>query len=132
MAVQDNVVSYDKPAYAAASLRAPMRGEVYPITVLATSKTFVVPTAWKGRLVRFEADGGDVGIQVALDNTAAASLTAFCTDDGLTPATLTPPSTGAFRIYNGQWCDIPFPSTAATFAVIGNVACTARAHLSET
>ena len=54
-----------QPDIAAASLRAPMRGEILAITVTTTSKQFTVPSAWKGSFVRIQADGGDVYVQVS-------------------------------------------------------------------
>ncbi len=131
---QTRAASYgpDQATYSAASLRGALRGEPYPITVLATSKTFVVPDAWKGALVRIQAEGADVFYVISTDATqAVADKTALAGETGGPPIVLTPATNGCGRIYNGQWQDIPFPAGATTFALQGAVACVARCHLAE-
>ncbi len=127
-------LDYFRPAVAAASLRGAIRGEPLPITVIATSKTFVVPDAWKGSLVRIQAEGADVYYVISVDATlAVCDKTAVAVETG-NPIALTQPGGGGTcgRIYNGQWQDIPFPAEATTFALQGAVACVARAHPAET
>ncbi|MBA3841087.1 MAG: hypothetical protein H0X39_00430 [Actinobacteria bacterium] len=122
---------YEQPIIAAASLRAPKKGEVYPIAITTASQTFTVPAAWAGSLVRVQADGGDVFLQTSDDASAAVDKTAVCTTAG-SPIALTPPAAGCFKVFNGQWLDIPFPAVTGSWAAQGSVACTARAHLAET
>jgi hypothetical protein len=124
------------PEIAAASLRAPLRTEVLPITVTTASKTFTVPDAWKGALVTIEADGGDVSIQISVDAASAAvcDLASRAVETGGPPIALTAPSppNGCFKIFSGSFRDLPFPANAVTFALIGSAACVARCHLAET
>lgn len=130
--IKDLFVSYAKPYIAAASLRGAIKGEPYPITVLATSKTFTVPAAWKGSLVRIQAEGSDVYYLISVDaSLAVCDKTALAGEAG-NPVALTAPVGGCGRIYNGQWQDIPFPPEATTFALQGATACVARAHSAET
>jgi len=65
-----------RPDIAAASLRGAIRGEIYPIDVTTSSKTFIVPTDWKGCLVRVQADGGDIYYQISTDAGAPAACAA--------------------------------------------------------
>lgn len=122
----------DQKTIAAASLRAPMRGEILAITVTITSKRFAVPEAWKGCLVRIQADGADVYIQVSTAADAACDTTARAVEAG-SPIALTPSvsGNGCVKIPFDQYLDVPFPSDASTFALIGSAACVARTHLSE-
>jgi hypothetical protein len=126
----------DQAPYAAASLRAPLRTETLPITVTTASKTFVVPDAWKGTFVTIEADGGDIGIQISVDAASAAvcDVAARAVETGGPPIVLTPPAppNGCFRIFDKNFRDLPFPTNAVTFALIGSVACVARCHPAET
>lgn len=124
-----------QPETSAASLRAPLRGEILAITVTTTSKRFVVPDAWKGSFVRVQADGGDVYLQVSTGtNDATCDPAARAQESGATPPALTPSSSGngCFKIPDGQWLDVPFAAEATNFALIGSVACVARTHPSET
>lgn len=134
---QKQAVAYGaQPMIAAASMRAPLRTEVLPITVTTSSKTFVVPDAWKGLLVTIEADGGDVSIQISTDPGSAAvcDLAARAVETGGPPIVLTPPATpnGCFKIFDKAFRDLPFPSNAVTFALIGSAGCVARCHPAET
>lgn len=136
MALRDLFTPYQQQQreVSAASLRAPLRGEILPITVTTSSKRFAVPAAWRGSLVRIQADGGDVYIQVSAAADAAVDVAARAQEAG-SPIALTPSASGngCFRIPNGQWLDVPMPSeSVGTFALIGSVACCARTHLSET
>lgn len=131
--LKDQVSPLERAALGAASLRGCMRGEVYPITVTSTSKRFAVPDAWKGQLVRLEADGGDIGYQISTDNNATADLTVRAAEAGSPIITLTPAPDGVFRVFNGQYDDIKFPADALTFALIGTAPTqVARCHLAET
>lgn len=118
---------------AAASLRAPLRGEILAITVTTSSKRFNVPAAWKGSFARIQADGGDLYLQVSTATDAAADSTARAQESGA-PIDLTPSvsGNGCVKIPDGQWLDVPFPANASTFALQGSVACCARTHLAET
>lgn len=122
-----------QPDIAAASLRAPLRGEILPIAVTTASKQFNVPAGWKGSFVRIQADGGDVYMQVSTAADAACDATARAQEAG-SPITLTASASGngCFKIPDGTWLDVPFGSDANTFALIGSVACVARCHPSET
>ena len=118
---------------AAASLRAPLRGEILPITVTTESRRFAVPAEWLGRLVRFHADGGDVYIQVSTDTLAACDRNARAQESG-DPIMLTPSASGngCMKIGIGMSVDLPIPSGAQTFALQGSDYCCARCHLAET
>jgi hypothetical protein len=130
---KDVFVSYEKAAQAAASLRGALRGEPYPISVTATSKTYTVPPEWKGALVRIQAEAVDVYYVISTDGTqAVCDKAAVCTEGGAGPYTLTAPAQGCGRIFASQWLDVPFPSTATTFALQGSAAGVARCHLAET
>lgn len=131
---QQRQASYgpDQAPYAAACLRGALRGEPYPITVLTTSKTFVVPDAWKGALVRIQAEGADLYYVISADATqAVCDKTTLAGESGGPPIALTPATNGCSRIFNGQWQDIAFPAGATTFALQGASACVARCHLAE-
>ena len=71
------------PGVSAASLRGALRGETLPITVTTTSKRFLVPTTWKNRHVRIQADGGDVYYQISLGADALADPAARATETAL-------------------------------------------------
>jgi len=129
---KDVFVSYEKAAQAAASLRGALRGEPYPITVTATNKTFLVPAEWKGALVRIQAEGADVYYVISVDGTLAVCDKAAAAGEAGNPIVLTAPAQGCGRIFASQWLDIPFPSTATTFALQGSAAGVARCHLAET
>jgi hypothetical protein len=118
---------------AATSLRAPLRTEIMPITVTTASKRFAVPELWKGSLVRIQADGGNVYVQVSTAADATCDIAARAVETG-TPIALTPPASGngCYKIVADQFLDVPFPADALSFALIGSAACCARAHLSET
>lgn len=118
---------------AAASLRAPLRGEILAITVTTSSKMFAVPAAWKGVYVDFQADGGDVYIQVSTAADAASDKDARAQETG-SPIALTPSASGngCKKIPDGTTLPVPFPSNASTFALQGSAACCARTHPSET
>ena len=130
--MRDKFVEYQQAAVAAASLRAPLRGEVLPIAVTTASKQFLVPAGWKRRIVRIQADGGDVYLQVSTAADAACDIAARAQESG-SPITLAASASGngCFKIADGQWLDVPFGSDANTFALIGSAACVARCHLSE-
>jgi hypothetical protein len=130
---RDQHPSYSQAAVSAASLRAAIRGEIMPIDVTATSKTFAVPDAWKGSLVRIQADGGDVYYQISTTATqATCSIAARATEAG-SPIVLTGPAAGGcVKIAKDTGEDIAFPADAQTFALIGSGPCVARCHLSET
>lgn len=119
---------------AAASLRAPIRGELLPIAVTTSSKTFLVPDAWKGSYVDFQADGGDLYIQVSTTATLAVVDKDVRAVEAGNPIALTPPvsGNGCMKILDGQTIPIPFPSNATTFALQGSANCCARTHPSET
>lgn len=125
--------AYKQAEAAASSTRAPLRGEILPITVTQTSKRFAVPATWKGSHVRIQADGGDVFVQVSTAADAAADKDARAQEAG-NPITLTPSASGngCFKIPYDSWLDVPFPSDASTFALQGSTACVARCHPSET
>jgi hypothetical protein len=122
-----------QPEIAAASLRAPMRGEVLVITVTTASKRFLVPDAWKGIYVDVQADGGDVYIQVSTAADAACDKDARAVETG-SPIALTPSASGngCMKIPDGQKLPVPFPPLAHTFALQGSAACAARTQPSET
>ncbi len=122
-----------RPEVAAASLRAPLRGEILVITVTTSSKRFNVPVAWKGAFVNIQADGGDLYIQVSTAADAAADKDARA-QEANTPIDLTPSvsGNGCWKIPDGQYVPIPFPVNASTFALQGSAACCARTHPSET
>jgi hypothetical protein len=135
---QTRALSYGpQPDIAAASLRAPMRGEILPITVTTASKRFAVPELWKGSFVRVQADGGDVYIQVSAAADAGVDYATARAGETLNNGTITlaaptGANTGGFKVPDGTWLDVPFPANAQTFALIGSAACVARCHLSET
>jgi hypothetical protein len=129
---KDVFVTYDKAQVAAASLRGALKGEPYPITVTTSSKTFVVPDAWKGAIVRIQAETADVFYLISVDaSLAVVDKAALATEAG-NPIVLTAPVGGAGRIAKDQWLDVPFPSSATTFALQGSAAGVARCHLAET
>jgi hypothetical protein len=131
---QKRALSYGpQPDIAASSLRAPMRGEILPISVTTTSKRFAVPAAWKGSFVNIQADGGDVYVQVSTAADAACDIAARAQEAG-SPIALTPSASGngCFKIPDGQYLPVPFPQDAQTFALIASTACVARCHPSET
>ncbi len=125
--------SQPQPETSAASLRAPLRGEILPITVTTASKRFNVPMAWKGSFVNIQADGGDVYVQVSTAQDAACDMNARAVETG-TPIDLTAPASGnaCFKIPDGQYLPVPFPTNASTFALQGSAACVARTHPAET
>jgi len=129
---KDVFVNYEQAAIAAASLRGAIKGEPYPIAVTATSKTFVVPDTWKGALVRIQAEAVDVYYVISIDATLAVANKDAAAGVAGDPAVLTAPAGGAGRIFDKQWLDVPFPSTATTFALQGSAAGVARCHLAET
>jgi hypothetical protein len=134
MSGKDKYPSYAQAPIAAASFRAPMRTEILPLAVSGSaSKRYVVPDTWKGLLVRFQADGGDVYVQVSTAADATCDIAARAVETG-TPIAITAPLTvnGCFKISDGQWLDIPFGADASTFATIGSVDCCARTHPAET
>jgi hypothetical protein len=123
----------NRPDISAASLRAAIRGEIMPIDVTATSKTFVVPDAWKGSLVRIQADGGDIYYQISTTATQATCAIAARATEAGTPIVLTGPAAGGcVKIPKETGEDIAFPADAQTFALVTAVTCVARCHLSET
>lgn len=131
--LRDLFPAYAQSTVSAASLRSGMRGEILPITVTTTSKRFLVPAEWKGRLVRFHADGGDLYYQISMAPDAACDIAARATETG-TPIALTPSASGNGCIGpfgSGTWFDVQFPADANTFALVGSAACVARAHPSE-
>ncbi len=119
---------------AAASLRAPLRGEILVIAVTTASTRFAVPNAWKGRFVNVLADGGDVFVQVSTGTDANCDKDARAIQSGPDPITLSPSASGngCWKIPDGQYLPIPFPQNASTFALQGSAACCARTHPSET
>ena len=82
MGIKNAFLTLLHPAVAATSLRAPLKGEIYPIDVTTSSKRFVVPAAWKGHYVRMFADGAKLYVQVSTDATATCSTTARVTETG--------------------------------------------------
>jgi hypothetical protein len=130
---RDKFTPFEQPRVGALSLRAAIRGEIYPIAVTTASKTFNVPAAWKGAIVAFHADGGDLYYQISTDasNVAAVALAARATEAN-NPIDLTAAATGCIPILNGTFRELQFPAGALTFALIGSVACVARTHLAET
>lgn len=129
---RDKFPPFDQSAVGAISLRAATRGEIHPITVTTTSKTFKVPTEWKGYLVRIHADGGDIYYQVSNDTgSVAAVLISARSGETDNPIVLTAPAAGGIPIQNGSYLDVQFSRSADTFALIGSVDCCARAHLAE-
>ncbi len=133
--LRNQYATLEKPMISAASLRGAIKGEIYPIDVTTSSKCFLVPDAWKGSLVRIQADGANVYYQISTDAAAAASvaIASKATEAG-SPIALTPPSpsTGCIKIVQDTGEDIAFPLTAVTFALVGSGACVARCHLAET
>jgi len=129
---KDVFVNYEQAAIAAASLRGAIKGELYPITVAATSKTYVVPDAWKGAIVRIQAETADVYYLISVDASLAVCDKAAAATEAGNPVVLTAPVGGAGRIAKDQWLDVPFPSSATTFALQGSAAGVARCHLAET
>jgi hypothetical protein len=129
---RDQYPSYSQAAVSAVSLRGAIRDEIMPIDVTATSKTFAVPAAWKGCLVRIQADGGDVYYQISTSATLAACAVAARATELGNPITITAPATGCVKIARDTGEDIAFPADAQTFALIGAGPCVARCHLSET
>lgn len=128
--IRDIFPVFQRHAVSAASMRAPIKGEILPITVTTASKRFAVPAAWKGHFVRITAEGGDLYVQVSRDATATANKDARAAEAN-TPIELTAPSDGADWIPKGASLDVPFPSDAETFAIQGSAACVARCHLAE-
>lgn len=130
-----------QPDIAAASLRAPMRGEILSIAITTSAKVFNVPDGtggqpmWKGRYVRMQADGADVYIQVSLGldaNVDKAATAQEATASGRITLTPSASGNGAFCIPSGTWLDVPIPAAAQTFAAVGSASCTLRTHPSET
>jgi len=136
MPLRDLFPSHGRAAASATSLRAPLRGEILPITVTTASKRFATPAAWRGSLVRMQADGGDLYVQVSTAADAGVSIAARAAEAGAPLITLTAPTgaeTGCFKIPDGTWLDVPFPDvTDGSFALVGSAAMVARCHLSET
>jgi hypothetical protein len=136
MALRDLFPSHARAAASAASFRAPMRGEIYPIAVATTAERFAVPVEWRGSIVRVQADGGDLYLQTSTGNDANADKDARAgkaVNAGTTTLTVPGANTGCFKIPDGTWLDVPMPdAAAATFALQGSAACVARCHLSET
>lgn len=135
------VLASDDLTVRAASLRAPLRGELLPITITTTAKVFNVPDGtggapqWKGKLVRMQADGADVYIQVSLGldaNVDKAATAQEATASGRITLTPSASGNGAFCIPSGTWLDVPIPAAAQTFAAVGSASCTLRTHPSET
>jgi hypothetical protein len=121
-----------QPEVSAASLRGPIRGEVHALTVGTASKTFVVPTGWRGIYIRVQADGGDLYLQVSTTATnAVADKDARSTEAG-SPIVPTAAGGACYKIPNGQAEDIVFPPDATTFAIQASAAACARCHPSET
>lgn len=132
--LRDLFPAYAQSTVSASSLRSGLRGEILPITVTTASKRFLVPADWKGRLVRFHVDGGDLYYQISTGADAACDIAARAIETG-TPIALTPSASGNGCIgpfASGTWFDIQFPVDANTFALIGSAACVARVHPSET
>jgi hypothetical protein len=128
------VAASDSAERKAASLRGCIRGEELPIAVTTTSKTFTVPAAWLGKHVRMQADGADIYYQISLTATnAVADTTARATESG-TPIALTASASGngCHKIPANTFEDIPVPSNATTFALIGTAAACLRTHPAET
>lgn len=118
----------------AASLRAPMRGEVMPIAVTTASVTFNVPEGWKNRHVNVYAESADIFIQVStgldasVDETARAGAVVANGRTSLTAA-----ANGCWRLVKGQWIALKFESDCLTFALKGDgSAGVLRAHVAET
>ena len=123
----------NRPDISAASLRAAIRGEILPIDVTASSKTFAVPDAWKGSLVRIQADGGDLYYQISTTATVATCAIAARAAELGNPIAITAPAAGGcVKIVKDSGEDIAFPADAQTFALIAPQGCVARCHLSET
>lgn len=133
-----------QPDIAAASLRAPLRGEILPIAITTSAKVFNVPDgltagqpSWKNRYVRMQADGGDVYVQFSTGTDANVD-TAAVAQEALASGriTLTPSASGngCWKIPDGTWIDVPVPSNAQTFAAITTASsgCKLRTHPSET
>jgi hypothetical protein len=136
--LRDLFPTHARSTVSASSLRAPLRGELYPITVGTTSKRFAPPAAWLGSLVRMQADGGDLYVQ--LSNTAApttpdatADKDARAVETGTPLITLSPVAagTGCFKVPDGTWLDVPFGADVTSFALQGSATMVARCHLSE-
>jgi hypothetical protein len=132
---KDKFPSYLQAAVGASSLRAPMKGEIYPITVTTSAVKYNVPDAWKGAFVCFEADGGDVYIQfatVAAGNADAdPAARVVVTGSDLAPSSS---GKGCRKVPQDQTREWPIPKDAATFAVVTSSASGAvlRANLAET
>lgn len=139
MPLRDLFPSHARPAASATSLRGPIRGEIYPITVTTASKRFAVPAAWSGSLVRVQADGGDLYVQQST-TAAPAAADATCDKDARAVETGSPlitiapvaAGTGCFKVPDGTWLDIPFGVEVTSFALQGSATMVARCHLSET
>ena len=133
MALRDVFDKFMQPMISAASLRAPMRSEVYPITCGTTSKRFAVPDAWKGSIVNVQADGADVYIQVSTATDAACDRTARAGESGSGTLTLATAAAGCWKVAADQTVAIPIPLDALTFALHASAdASCARLHLAET
>lgn len=137
MALRDIFPTHARAATSAVSLRGPIRGEIYPITVSTTSKRFAVPAAWSGSLVRIQADGGDLYVQQSTtvgtpDATADKDARAVETGSPLIVLSPVTAGTGCFKIPDGTWLDVPFGSDVTSFAIQASATCVARCHLSET
>lgn len=136
MPLRDLFPTHARPAASATSLRGPIRGEIYPITVTTTSKRFAVPAAWSGSLVRIQADGGDLYVQQSTTTgtpDATADKDARAVETGSPLITLAPSvsASGCFKIPDGTWLDVPFSADVTSFAIQGSALCVARCHLSE-
>jgi hypothetical protein len=126
--------STDHPITKVANMRAPLKGEVLPITVTTASQAFAPPAAWLGKLVRFEADGDNLFVQLSTDTTASVDKAAVCGTSGGPPLVIGSSPTGAcFKIPNGQYVDIPFAANIQSFAMqMASISAIARTHLAET
>jgi len=130
---QKRALSYGpQPDIAAASLRAPMRGELLVLSLLTTSKRYTVPDAWKGSFVNFFADGADVFLQFSTADNAVADKNRASAEAGAGPYTLTAHGDECWKIPNGQWLPIPVPASAVSMGAQASVACLLRTHPSET
>lgn len=139
----------DEPEYSAVSLLGPLKSEVRVFDVTTSSVLWHAPNGvagekgtpdWRGRLVRFAADGGDIGIvfMKAGDTTATATLTAksastLRTVNGVNALAPTAHASNeeCFEIRDGSWLDLPVAYDCPGFAIIGSAACVMRTHPSE-
>lgn len=132
------------PGISAASLRAPLRGEILVISVGTTARTYDVPDGgtlgtpqWTNRIVNVYAEGADIYLQVStgtdanVDETARAVETA--TSGGRFKLSPSASGNGCWRIPAGTWLPIAFAADARTFALKASGAnAVLRTHVAET